>query len=164
VLRLSGAESRLPESATGRYLPHTAGSLQAAGSRPTVVSFLSKGPALITTKPRTRESLDPGHCVLRMPVNDELPASEMPSWSGADMGAQMPPVAGGDCAGRGQNGESKRAQDHHESRYGTSTGLGVHLVGVRQVADLVPDSVVARWVSHWFTNVFQSPELLRLGR
>jgi hypothetical protein len=39
-----------------------------------------------------------------------------------------------------------------------------HLVSPCQVADLLPDPVIATWASRWLADVFQGPQLLRLGR
>ena len=47
---------------------------------------------------------------------------------------------------------------------GSSWRSGTHLVGARQVADLLPDPVVAARAGRRLADVLQRPQLLRLGR
>src|SRR5450631_803803 len=51
-----------------------------------------------------------------------------------------------------------------ESTTSVPDALEAHLVSACQVANLLPDPVIATCASRWLADVFQGPQLLRLGR
>jgi hypothetical protein len=61
-------------------------------------------------------------------------------------------------------GRAPERRDREISQTSPSQNLGAHLVSARQVADLLPDPVVATCAGHRLTDVLQRPQLLRLGR